>query len=135
MTRVRKHIDVAREERGQSLVEFALVLPVLVILFFAILQLGLALNNYLTLTDAVRVGARKAAVSRLEGDTCGPAQRAVIDNRGGLDPAALDVPCPSSSWVPGDPVTVTATYPVRIEVFGVVFKSGRMTSSATERVE
>ena len=43
--------------------EFALVLPILALLLFGIVQFGLVFNNYLTLTDAVRSGARKAAVS------------------------------------------------------------------------
>ena len=37
--------------------EFALVLPVLLVLVTAILQFGLLFNNYITLTDAVRSGA------------------------------------------------------------------------------
>jgi Flp pilus assembly protein TadG len=131
----RKKIDITHDQRGQSLVEFALVVPILLLLFLGILQFGVAFNHYLTLTDAVRVGARKAAVSRLESDQCGPVQQAVRDNRGGLDPAELDIPCPSSSWTPGGPVTVTATYPLKIDILGVVVKQGRMTSSATERVE
>ena len=48
--------------------EFAIVLPVLVLLVFGVIQFGIAFNNYLALTDAARAGARKAAVSRLSGD-------------------------------------------------------------------
>ena len=44
--------------------EFALILPLLVVLLFGIIQFGIIFNNYVTLTDAVRAGAREAAVSR-----------------------------------------------------------------------
>src|SRR5436190_4831064 len=52
------------DERGQTMVEFAIVLPVLCLLLFGAIQFGILFNNYVTLTDAVRAGARKAAVSR-----------------------------------------------------------------------
>ena len=55
----------ARDERGQAMVEFALVLPILMALLLGIIQFGIVFNNYITLTDAARAGARKAAVSRL----------------------------------------------------------------------
>ena len=57
-------------EDGQALVEFALVLPVLLVLVTAILQFGLLFNNYITLTDAVRSGARSLALGRGLSDPC-----------------------------------------------------------------
>ncbi len=39
-------------------------LPILLLLVFGIIQFGILFNHYLTLTDAVRAGARQAAVSR-----------------------------------------------------------------------
>ena len=53
-----------RSDRGQTMVEFALIMPVLCMVLFAIIQFGILFNDYLSLTDATRVGARKAAVSR-----------------------------------------------------------------------
>ena len=44
--------------------EFAIVLPMLAMLLFGIIQFGILYNNYVTVTDAARAGARKAAVSR-----------------------------------------------------------------------
>ena len=46
------------------MVEFAVVLPIIVMLFLAIWQCGVAFHKYIVFTDAARVGARKAAVSR-----------------------------------------------------------------------
>lgn len=47
-----------RGERGQSLVEFALVLPLFLILVFGIVDFGNALQDYITLSNATREGAR-----------------------------------------------------------------------------
>ena len=48
--------------RGQTLVEFALIFPIIVILLFGIIDFGLMLNHRITLQHAVREGARYAAV-------------------------------------------------------------------------
>ena len=46
------------------MVEFTLIFPVLAILLFGVIQFGIAFNNYLAVTDAVRAGSRQAAVAR-----------------------------------------------------------------------
>jgi Flp pilus assembly protein TadG len=51
-----------RSERGAAMVEFAIVLPVLVLLVGGIIDLGRLLYTYNNLTSAVREGARLAAV-------------------------------------------------------------------------
>ena len=43
--------------------EFGLLAPLLVLMLMAIIQFGITLNNYLELTDAVRVAARNFAIS------------------------------------------------------------------------
>ncbi len=47
-----------RNERGVSAVEFALVLPILVMLLFGVTTAGLAYNDNLSISNAVREGAR-----------------------------------------------------------------------------
>lgn len=123
-----------QNQRGQTLVEFALVLPLIAILLFGVIQFGIAFNNYVTLTDAVRAGARKAAVSRQTGDPVGNATAAVYSSAADLSASNLNVSV-SSDWQPGDPVTVTATYPYSINLLGVVVKTGSLSSKTTERVE
>ena len=56
-----------RSRRGQSLVEFSLVLPVLLIMVFGIIDFGLGLRSYISLTNATREGARFAAVGNPAG--------------------------------------------------------------------
>ena len=50
-----------RSERGQGLVEFTLVLPVLLILLIGVAEMGYALRNYILVVNACREGARLAA--------------------------------------------------------------------------
>ncbi len=57
---------------GQSLVEFALALPVLLLVVTGITAFGIAFNNYIMLTEATSVGARQLTVSR--GQTTDPCQ-------------------------------------------------------------
>ena len=134
MTNVfRRKIDVA-SERGQALTEFALALPVLAMLLFAVIQFGIAFNNYETLTDATRAGARKAAVGRQSANPVGDCQTAVRSSATDLSSGGLTASC-SSTWQPGANVTVTATYPYKISLLGLVVKTGRLSSTTTERVE
>lgn len=48
--------------KGQSLVETAIVLPILILIVMGIIELGLLLNNYIIIANASREGARKAAL-------------------------------------------------------------------------
>ena len=71
----------ARGERGQAVVEFALVLPVLLLLIVGIIKGGILYNNYLQLTDSVRSGARELAIERGQTSPCGDAASTVITAR------------------------------------------------------
>ncbi len=51
------------DRRGQALVEFALTLPLLMLLLMGIVEIGRAWNMKQTLTDAAREGARLAVVA------------------------------------------------------------------------
>jgi Flp pilus assembly protein TadG len=125
-----------KNEQGQTMTEFALVLPILVVLLFGIIQFGIAFNNYVTLTDAVRSGARKAAVSRNLSDPAGACRAQVIAAAVNLDQTELtkNLSC-SSTWAPGADVTVHADYPYDISLLGWVVFSGRLDTTTKERVE
>ena len=60
-----------RGAQGQALVEFALTLPFLVILFVVLVELGLLIRSHMTVTGAVREGVR------------------AVSSRGNADPAYL----------------------------------------------
>jgi Flp pilus assembly protein TadG len=129
----RRKIEV-RSERGQSLTEFALALPILALLLFAVIQFGIVFNNYVTLVDATRAGARKGAVGREQQNPANAVTQEVRASAKDLKQSDLNVTV-TSTWQPSADVTVTATYPYSISLLGLVVKSGRLSSSTTERVE
>jgi len=130
-----------RSERGQAAVEFALVLPLLIVLFLGIVEFGIAFNNYVTLTDAARVGARNAITMRVGGTTVDEAKQAVRSAAGDLNQSKLDVnvddPTDPNFQTAGSQITVTATYPYTIDIplLGLSLMSGTLTSTAAERLE
>ena len=125
-----------RSEDGQAATELALVFPILLVILIAIAQFVILFNNYITLTDATRTGARKAAVSRFTGDQGTAAALAVRAAASNLTPSKLNVSVSSTNWtVPGSDVTVTATYPYDLNILGWVIQSGNLTSTTKERLE
>ena len=124
-----------KNQQGQSVAEFAIVLPLLMLILLAILQFGVLFRDYLAVTDAVRTGSRKAAVARNTASPTTVCENGVKNAAGDLNVAdQLIVTC-VSNWKPGEDVVVTATYPYQINLLGQVVKSGRFTSTTTERVE
>ena len=59
--RSRRH----HRQRGQSLVEFAFVLPIIVLVIVAFIEVGRAVFAWNTIANAARQGARVAAVNQL----------------------------------------------------------------------
>lgn len=57
------------DEHGQSLLEFAIVVPVLVVLLLGIVSVSFYLNAYLTVAQATRVGVRTASLGYPSGIT------------------------------------------------------------------
>ena len=51
-------------ERGSATVEFALVLPLILLMVLALLQVGLLVKDQLVVVEAARAGAREGAVTR-----------------------------------------------------------------------
>ncbi len=100
-----------RDERGQSLVEYALVLPILLLLLVGIMEFGIAVFNYNTIANAAREGARYGIVHKRDADTDkGRAgiEMAALRLTSGLDQGALEI---VPTWPEGeDVVRVEVTY-------------------------
>lgn len=62
----------AAGERGATLVEFAIVLPVLMTLIFGVVEFGITFNDYIGLRQGARDAARQAVVAEFGGVTCTP---------------------------------------------------------------
>jgi Flp pilus assembly protein TadG len=58
-----------RWERGQALAEFALVFPFIVLVVISGIEIGRAVNDYNTIVNAARQGARVAAVNQISTHT------------------------------------------------------------------
>lgn len=132
----KQHRHESSDERGQTLVEFAALLPVLCLLLFGIIQFGVVFHDYITVTDASRVGARKAAVSRFVGDSGASAETAALTAATSLDDDLVTASCDADDWdASGSDVSCTVTYPYSIDVLGMVVADGVLTSVTTERLE
>jgi Flp pilus assembly protein TadG len=81
-----------RGERGQALVETALILPVLLMLVLGILEFGRAWNTKQVITDAAREGARLAVVYNPDVDQADvEAAIATALSRSGIPGTAVEI--------------------------------------------
>ena len=106
-------------EKGASAVEFALVLPVLMLVLFGIIEFGLTLYDKAIITNASREGARRGIV--YVGDTVGVSPGVVtstVDSYVGSYLVSLGsgTGTPSTTitgncGVPGSSLTVAVSYP------------------------
>jgi Flp pilus assembly protein TadG len=91
-------------DRGAAAVEFALLLPVLLLIVFGIIDFGRALNAQVTLTQAAREGARLEALN--QPNVVSRTQAAAT----GLSPVSVGVTsCPPGAG-PESNAVVKATY-------------------------
>jgi Flp pilus assembly protein TadG len=135
----------SRSDEGQSLVEFALAAPILLVIVTGITAFGLALNNYLSMTNAISTSAQYLAVSRANTtDPCSLAATAFANAAPNLNSTKLNFTfvlngtsygsysglsastCSSSSTttgaagnlVAGQSAKMTVTYPCNLSVYG-----------------
>jgi Flp pilus assembly protein TadG len=114
-----------KDTRASEIIEMAVVLPILLVVLGGILDMGFLFNNYETLTNAAREGARMAAVP-------GWAQADVEDRvrqylaADGMDTAAVvTTVTPVSIAVPGgtfNGVKVVVSYPYNYMILGPLMK-------------
>ena len=123
-----RHRSTARRRarsRGQSVVEFALVVPIFLLILFGIMDFGFILYSRMTVINAARDGAR-IGITLTDTPTMIPAQVAnqASGSSGGLVTngmvSTICIPgsgagqhCASNfvNAVPGDSVRVSVTYP------------------------
>jgi Flp pilus assembly pilin Flp len=118
---------VLKNEKGANAIEFALILPVFVMVIFAILQFGIVFNNWIALTYAAREGARLAATG--EYDPVVVVERVPTAKIESITVDGLDGEI-------GDPVTVNVTGEViNLNIPFLSAKAVNLTSSATLRIE
>lgn len=95
-------------QKGQSLVEVAITLPVIILIMAGVLDLGRAYFTYVALSDAAAEGAAYAAIN--PGDTTQIVERAVESSNGLLVLDQDQITIQNNSLTAGSPITVTVTY-------------------------
>jgi PKD repeat protein len=146
----------ARRASGQSLVEFALVLPVFLVLIAVVLDLGRIAAAQVTVANASREGALQASTtptSYQAGQPCPSANpstnlvvcRTVLESRGSVvtvSPSDIQLVCTPASCTPGIGNTVTVTVTGRLQLLTPIlaaFFGGNQTvtfrASTTAQIE
>lgn len=98
-----------RNKKGQSLVETALVLPVLLLILTGIFDFGLLFNSYLMVSNASREGARSAAVGS-DNTEINNAVKAVVKNLDSTRLTIIITPDLATGRTAGVAITVTVKY-------------------------
>ena len=126
-----------KRNRGQSMVETALVLPIIILLLVAIIDFGLLFNNYIVLANATREASRKAAVGASDADI----ELVVKSLTGTLDQTRLTIAITpdASQRKHGVEVSVVTHYENRLitPIIGGFFENGAadLASKTVMRVE
>lgn len=130
-----------RGDEGTSLIEIAMVMPIFLLLVLGIFSFGIALNNQMTLTQAVGTGAQylqqiRTSTTNPCDDTFKKIKNAapyldstkisITVTMNGTTPSQTGNSCSGaqSNLVQGAPVSVTATYPCNLTIYGVNYAPG-----------
>lgn len=117
-----------RSEAGAAALEFAIILPLLVMLVMGIVEFSRAYSAKEALQYAVREGARELALHNVPADAVSVTRARAI----ALDDTKLTVPTPAScpaAVAPTSTAEVTATYAFDFNI--PLWSSGTWTLSAT----
>lgn len=106
---------LVREERGQAVVEMALVVSLLFLLLLGIFSFGQIMHTYLTVTYAAREGARAAALGQGDAAVASAVQVALPPTLS-AERLTISVTPSEGSRPRGTPIRVQVAYPVDIEV-------------------
>ncbi len=122
----------ARGDRGQSTVEFALVLPLVVLFALFVVQAGFVVRDQLLVSHAAREAARAAAVS--DADRAGAALLAAR-RAGGLDPDRLSGAVTPVDGGAGVRVSISYRSPTDLALVGMLVPDVDLDAAVVMRVE
>jgi Flp pilus assembly protein TadG len=125
------------DTRGQALIEFALILPILLLLVLGILEFGRAWNLAQMMSDVAREGTRRAVIAD------GATEQEVKDfmalklETAGvpIEAITIDFTATGGTWHTGEMQTCTIRIPYSWMFFGRAFRPITLTSSFTMRME
>ncbi len=127
-----------KDERGQSIVEFALIVPVFLMLFFAIITIGYWMTAQQVVTNAAREAARMGALTNDNGQIEGAAlavMAAIDTNTSRINVFVDPLDASSPARVRGYPLTVRVEYqlPITYDILPVEFK--KVSGQSVARIE
>jgi Flp pilus assembly protein TadG len=120
-------MTAGRHDRGQAVVEFAIALPLVVVLVLGVVQVAVIVRDQLAIELAAREGARAAAVSASPASAAGAAAEAAT----GLEPIDTATTVGPSTVT----VTVSHTTRTRVPLLGLVIGDVALDASVTMRRE
>jgi Flp pilus assembly protein TadG len=123
-----------KNQRGQAIVEMALILPLLLMLLMGMMEMGRIGNAYLTATHAARHGARYGAV----GGSNTEITNKVLQAAPSFDPSKVTVTIEPQNRGVGDDITVSVVYPIQLIaplISGIVGNPVLVTSKVIMRLE
>jgi Flp pilus assembly protein TadG len=118
----RRHRGLGNEG-GQSLVEFALVVPLLLLVVVGIIEFGRAWNLSQVVTDSARQGARTSAVLNSDGTATVDSVRNVVRRAlasGNINPDAANIDIDNFQGGTNTPTWVEVSVPYQFLIFGPV---------------
>ena len=130
-------ISLKKKQEGQSMVEFALTFPLLLLVIIGIFQFGAILNGHVTVTNAAREGARVAVVGANDAEI----EARVIQASTSLFMTPItteNIDISPTERTVGQDVTVSVegTVPIVIPGFNIFLGSGyTVTGESVMRVE
>ncbi len=109
-------------ERGASAVEFAIILPVLVLILFGTIEFGMIMFAREILTNASREGARAGIVQQTPKPTIAQIQGVVTNYLlgTGINPSNVTVNVTGAGGVFPNDLTVSTSYPYQFFVPGIL---------------
>lgn len=110
-----------RRERGAAAVEFALILPVFLLLVFGMIEFSRAYNAQISLSGAAREGAREMAVHNNAAAAVAAASQAAPSLSPKISASQVSISPSTCTGRLGQPVQVTISYnfPLMTGFFGV----------------
>jgi len=128
-------MNYLKNQKGQALVEFAIILPLLLLLVMGIFQFGMMINSYLTIQNITREGARAAVVGSMDSE--------IIHRMKQISPTlnhnqlSIDITPSQGIRRSGESLTVKVSYqyPMTVPIISNLFSEVTLNAKTSMRVE
>ena len=114
-------IKMLRQEKASGLVEFALILPLLVLMIMGVFDVGRGYTTYITLENGVREGARWLSIHAKDDNILDMTRTHILSeaNQTDLTDDEITITPSKDSYNAGDEITIIVDHPYPL-LFGAV---------------